>query len=344
MRLHSQVALFIVLTRIYHAFGPDVELEVAEEELPKIERFDADLENWRATWLPRLGTFCYLYGLIQTNWAIGDSPYVGAYPHKAVYLHYHFSRLTLNSVALRTYQASTSTRPMSAERKKHANIAISSAISTLNVVLDEPDIQRSLVGVPLYLHSMITFAAVFLLKIAVKGCSASIPGYPGQKNSIASAGLLIDVPYVESLVERTVNMMISCSERASERHVSHHIARGLGKMLSGFREWDKRDAGHRQRKQPSWSQETPSLFKPVAIPEIQTLGERGTILTHPPPLLGIAPLSAERSNGAETGPLGGRQGGLSEGSQDPMMADLWGFDEEYFPTGVFDFLQSQMPA
>ncbi|KAJ9212675.1 transcriptional regulator family: Fungal Specific TF [Paecilomyces variotii] len=328
MRLHSQVALFIVLTRIYHAFGPDVELEVAEEDLPKIEKFDADLENWRATWLPRLG----------------DSPYVGAYPHKAVYLHYHFSRLTLNSLALRTYQASTSTRTMSSERKKHANIAISSAISTLNVVLDEPDIQRSLVGVPLYLHSMITFAAVFLLKIAVKGCSASIPGCPGQQNSIASAGLLIDVAYVESLVERTVNMMISCSERASERHVSHHIARGLGKMLSGFREWDKRDPGHRQRKQLSWSQETPSLFKPVAIPEIQTLGERGTILTHPSPLLGIAPLSAERTNGSQTAPLGGHQGGLSEGSQDPMMADLWGFDEEYFPTGVFDFLQSQMPA
>lgn len=233
---------------------------------------------------------------------------------------------------------------MSSQRKKHANIAINSAIQTLNLVLNEPDIEKSLVGVPLYLHSMITFAAVFLLKIAVKGCSASIPGCPGQQNSIASAGLLIDVPYVESLVERTVKMMISCSERASERHVSHHIARGLGKMLSGFREWDKRDPSHRQRKQPTWPQDTPSLFKPVAIPEIQTLGERGTILNHPPPMLGIAPLSAERSNGPGAAALGSHQGGLSEGSQDPMMADLWGFDEEYFPTGVFDFLQSQMPA
>ena len=57
IRIHSQVALFIILTRIYHAFGPDVELEVAEEDLPQIDRFDEDLEQWRVLWEPRLGSF-----------------------------------------------------------------------------------------------------------------------------------------------------------------------------------------------------------------------------------------------------------------------------------------------
>lgn len=56
-RLHSQVALFIILTRIYHAFGPDVDLEVLEHELPKIEMFDKDLENWKRTWSSRIGEF-----------------------------------------------------------------------------------------------------------------------------------------------------------------------------------------------------------------------------------------------------------------------------------------------
>jgi hypothetical protein len=233
---------------------------------------------------------------------------------------------------------------MSTDRRKRANVAVESAIATLQVVLDERDIQRALVGVPLYLHSMITFAAVFLLKIAAKVCSnGNIPGSQGQQNSIASAGLMVDVSYVRALVERTVEMMVSVSQRASERHMSHHIARGLHKMLTGLEEWEKRNTGT----QPANSQASPSLFKPVVIPGAQTLGERDTILNHPPPLLGVAPLSAERggSNGFEPATGQGKpQSGLSEGSMDPMMADLWGFDEDYFPTGVFDFLQSQMPA
>ncbi|EAA63197.1 hypothetical protein AN2763.2 [Aspergillus nidulans FGSC A4] len=325
LRLHSQVDLFIILTRIYHAFGPDVDLEVPESEFSVIDKFDADLGEWRSAWLPRLA----------------GSRYVGAYPYKAVYLHYNFCRLQLNSVALRTYHSSNSTRPMSVERKKRANLAIESAIGTLMVVLDEPDIQRALVGVPLYLHSMITFAAVFLLKIAAKGCSSAVPGSQNQQNSIASAGLHIDVSYVRALVGRIIDLMVSCSKRASERHLSHHISRGLKKMLTGLEEWEKRGCGNQQPSKQG-SHDSISMFKPVLIPGAQTLGERDTILNHPPPLLGVAPLSAERGNGVELGLE--QQNGLSEGSIDPMMADLWGFDEEYFPTGVFDFLQSQMPA
>ncbi|KAL2816949.1 hypothetical protein BJX63DRAFT_419819 [Aspergillus granulosus] len=325
LRLHSQVDLFIILTRIYHAFGPDVDLEVPESEFSKIDKYDAELGEWRSAWLPRLA----------------GSRYVGAYPYKAVYLHYNFSRLQLNSVALRTYHSSNSTRPMSAERKKRANLAIESAIGTLMVVLDEPDIQRALVGVPLYLHSMITFAAVFLLKIAAKGCSSVVPGSQNQQNSIASASLHIDVSYVRALVGRIVELMVSCSKRASERHLSYHISRGLKKMLTGLEEWEKRNCGAQQLIGPA-SYDHSSMFKPVVLTGAQPLGERDTILSHPPPLLGVAPLSAERDNGFETEMKD--QPGLSEGSMDPMMADLWGFDEEYFPTGVFDFLQSQMPA
>jgi hypothetical protein len=127
---------------------------------------------------------------------------------------------------------------MSPARRKHAEIAISSAISTLRVVLDEPDIQRSLVGIPLYLHSMITFAAVFLLKIAVKGHPGELPSSRNRQNSIALADLHIDIPLVRELVEDIVGLTLFISEQANERHVSHHIARGVGKMLDGFRLWE----------------------------------------------------------------------------------------------------------
>jgi hypothetical protein len=52
--------LFIILTRIYHAFGPDVDVEVMEHELPRIEEFDKDLENWRRLWRPRISE-CFLF-------------------------------------------------------------------------------------------------------------------------------------------------------------------------------------------------------------------------------------------------------------------------------------------
>ena len=55
IRLHSQIDLFITLTRIYHAFGPDVDLEVPESDFPAIDKFDADFEEWRSSWLPRIG-------------------------------------------------------------------------------------------------------------------------------------------------------------------------------------------------------------------------------------------------------------------------------------------------
>lgn len=57
MRLHCQVDLFIILTRIYHAFGPDVDLEVPESDFSTIDRFDGDLEGWKSAWLPRLGMY-----------------------------------------------------------------------------------------------------------------------------------------------------------------------------------------------------------------------------------------------------------------------------------------------
>ncbi|KAJ5937412.1 hypothetical protein N7454_004712 [Penicillium verhagenii] len=286
LRLHSQVDLFIILTRIYFSFGPDVDLEVPESEFPKIDQFDLDLIDWKGAWLNRLT----------------GSRYVGRYPYKAVDMHYNFSRLQLNSVALRTYHSSTSSKAMSPERRKRANIAIESAIATLKVVLDEPDIQLALVGVPLYLHSMITFAAVFLLKIAAKACSNG-PNPAGQR-------------------QKTQFPPPDCTSISAIR---------VGKA-----QWWPEVHG------TCYARDI-IAFKPVIIPGAQIWGERDTILNHPPPLLGVAPLSAERSNGFEP-VMGKPESGLSEGSIDPMMADLWGFDEDYFPTGVFDFLQSQMPA
>lgn len=53
-RLHSQVGVFIILSRMYHVFGPDTSKIVANDEFETLRRFDIDLGHWRDHWKSRL--------------------------------------------------------------------------------------------------------------------------------------------------------------------------------------------------------------------------------------------------------------------------------------------------
>jgi hypothetical protein len=87
-------------------------------------------------------------------------------------------------------------------------------MSILQLVIDEPDIRDALIGVPLYLHTMITYAAVFLLKV---------------QQQWKAARLGTDSVLIRESVEHIIT--IFSKEGASERHLSYHIARGLRRML-----------------------------------------------------------------------------------------------------------------
>jgi hypothetical protein len=54
-RLHSQVALFIILTRMYNTFGGDLEQTLSDVQLHDLQRFNHDLEEWKNTWSQYLG-------------------------------------------------------------------------------------------------------------------------------------------------------------------------------------------------------------------------------------------------------------------------------------------------
>ena len=107
------------------------------------------------------------------------------------------------------------------DRKEAANIAISSAIACLSLVLEEPDLRDAIVGVPIFTHTMVAFSAVFLLKVAVNWNSAY---------------LSIDGRQVRRLVRQVIDLMNSVS--AGDRHLTRHIARGLGKILERFDAWE----------------------------------------------------------------------------------------------------------
>lgn len=198
-RLHSQVAVFIILTDMYNTFGPDIEDHLTEDELVQVRHFNLRLDQWRSDWQQRLA----------------PNPYIGNYPSKGVSLHYHFAKLQLNSLSLRGLKQDHEN--FSTDRREFASIATSSAVMILRMTLEEPDIKGAIVGVPLYLHTMITYATVFLLKVQQKWSGAQIG---------------IDLIQIQDLVSRIINLLQGAE--ASQRHLTYHIAKGLGKMLGRF--------------------------------------------------------------------------------------------------------------
>lgn len=138
---------------------------------------------------------------------------VGDYPNQGVDLHYNFARLQVNSLSLRGASTSTINNP-SAVRKDHATIAIHSAFRVLSIVLDVSDIRESLVGVPLYMTTMIAFAAVFLLKVTARWRGIGFSPYEPDQ--------------VWEQVNRVINMLNE--KRVGEQHIIHHVAAGLEKM------------------------------------------------------------------------------------------------------------------
>ncbi|OJI99948.1 hypothetical protein ASPVEDRAFT_164251 [Aspergillus versicolor CBS 583.65] len=209
IRLLAQVALFMILTEAYRTFGSDTEQALTEEDFGQLRVYNVAIDQWRLLWQPRSA----------------DSPYVRTYPSKGVVLHYHFAKFQLNSLSLRALSP-TNTPVFSMDRKESANIAISSAMACLNMVLEEQDIRDAIVGVPIFTHTMVTFSAVFLLKVAVNWNSAYLSLDSGQ---------------VRSLVERVIDLLNCVS--AGERHLTRHIARGLSKMLERFDAWDIANGG-----------------------------------------------------------------------------------------------------
>jgi hypothetical protein len=193
-----------IMTRIYHRF---VERKVpyldpagailSDGDFAELRNFNLEIDQWRMLWTARQE----------------DNQFIGSFPPKGIVLYSYFAKLQLNSLAIRG--VSLSHGRLSTERKEFANMAISAAASILTFVLEEEDMRRALVGTPLYVHTMIAFASVFLMKVATK------------YNRIM--GLNVESNYVSHLLERMIVLLKGSI--TSERHLLVHIAFGLEKML-----------------------------------------------------------------------------------------------------------------
>jgi hypothetical protein len=97
-----------------------------------------------------------------------------------------------------------------------ASTAVTAAISIVNIILGDVEVQIGLAGVPHYFYGMIAFACVFLVKAATKH----------------SAQLLIDQQEIRVLIER-VSDQLSATE-VGRGHVIHRMAGGLRKMAESL--------------------------------------------------------------------------------------------------------------
>jgi hypothetical protein len=224
-RLHSQVGVFIILSRVYHVFGLDSSKIVANDEFETLGRFDIDLGHWRDHWKSRLGMFprslsCSAAKCEQSayNYTSVPDKYIGFYPEKGVVLHYYYARLQLFSLCLRGI-VPTAQFIISPERCQFINLAISSASSALRLILDDEDMRKAVIGVPLYLLTTIAFASMFLMKVQSRWKCAQLD---------------ISFDAVTSLLEDIISLLND--NRGCVRHLASYIGRGLRNMLDKLKQ------------------------------------------------------------------------------------------------------------
>ncbi|KAF2083188.1 hypothetical protein K490DRAFT_21827, partial [Saccharata proteae CBS 121410] len=204
-RLQSQVGVFKILSRVFADFGHDSDKPILDEDLPALRQYNADLDSWKQTWESRLAT----------------NPHIQTYPAKGCTLHASFAKLQVNCLCLRGITSLSVHDP----RRAFINEAVENATTCLSFVLDEPDIRNAIVGVPLYLSTTITYSSVFLMKAHLNWPSA-------QLNT--NFGLIVE------LIERIIRLL--GENRASDRHVAIHTARGLSQMLRKFKEREAKES------------------------------------------------------------------------------------------------------
>jgi hypothetical protein len=212
-RILSQVALFQIMTRIHDTFA-EIRLPqhdstraiLSAQHFPCMRGFNLEIDQWRIKWqsLQRHNNF------------------IGTFPPKGIVLYSYFAKLQLNAFAIRG--VSTNQTDMSTERKEFVNTAVAAAMSILTFVLEESDMRRALVGTPLYVHTMIAFASVFLMNIAtIKTQHAPL----GRHISVDPQLVFFNV---EAMVELLQSMVVS------DRHLIQHVAAGLSTMLHKAKE------------------------------------------------------------------------------------------------------------
>lgn len=228
IRLAGQVKIQQILSEVYFFYGCDPDLALNTEDYERLRSFNISLDQWRLTWVPKSV----------------DMPLYGTYPSRSKVLYYQFARFHLNSLSLRGLSARRSSEQgmpadLSWDRREAANAAILAATSTMQLVVEEADIHRALVGVPIFTHTMIAMCASFLIKMAVVfGKPLPSSNQDDQQilvpKDLSRYGLNFYTADALKLVEDLVDVLIIAAENVSQRHLVYRIVMGLKELLQHF--------------------------------------------------------------------------------------------------------------
>lgn len=193
--LLAQVMGFTILSRAFDHFGlePNRTMDGSDDAVLHHMRYTEELRSWKDHWT-----------------MIGESDL-----SRSILLQFHFSSLVLHSLVLRG-------RPLD----KIANLpaclrpfalkAINAAHSILQHFLHESTYCDEIMGMPFYLHSMIAFAVVFILKLSRRWCAI---------------GITMDPQTVSwPLVEAIINLLRSYE--TGKNHTVYRMSDGFGNMLA----------------------------------------------------------------------------------------------------------------
>jgi hypothetical protein len=201
-RLVSQVLRWSKLSNIFDTFGVDIDRMLSDEEIRKVKKFNFELDTLWMEWTERFK----------------PNQHVGNYPSKGVDLQYHFGKLYLCSHVFRNVSLGT---PHSHDhstviiRREIGQCAVHSALAILQTVEADIEIQSFLNGLSVYFHTMIAFAAVFLLKV-----------------STSFSGLVeLDTTETQQSLE-TLNLVLKdVTSSMHPRHILVSIAKGIHSLL-----------------------------------------------------------------------------------------------------------------
>ncbi|KAL1853591.1 hypothetical protein Daus18300_011714 [Diaporthe australafricana] len=196
-RLMSQVSLHLILTSIYELFGPDNGVLIPPAFSTQIAHYSRQLDHWVGVWSTALKS-C--------------SSTIGEFPAKHALVYYQFSKLYLFSHVFRGL-ANKDAIPV--QLQEAASGAIAAATNIIELVLQDPDIAAGLRGMPTYVHAMVCFASVFLLKLAAK-----------RQDGLVENG------FVSDLAARLVAQFRSI--QAGKWHLAHVMADGLEKSAASL--------------------------------------------------------------------------------------------------------------
>ncbi|KAE8382748.1 hypothetical protein BDV26DRAFT_288305 [Aspergillus bertholletiae] len=145
VRILSQVSLLLIMGEVRDVLGSDNETQLPPTLTHHITNYSRQLDKW----------FSKFSALFITN------AYIGDFPRKGLELHYRFGKLYLGHQVFKGLHG----KPVPMHFVSAANMAHDAAIGIYEMILNDPQLKDSLVGMPHYFHIMIAFAGHLLLEI-----------------------------------------------------------------------------------------------------------------------------------------------------------------------------------